>query len=59
MMNTGPKIIVKTLLASLALNLCPVFGMTNTEMQDKMQQLLQQTQQADQPGFCRAGTQRQ
>lgn len=52
MMNTGPKIIVKTLLASLALNLCPVFGMTNTEMQDKMQQLLQQTQQADQPGFA-------
>ena len=52
MMNTGPKIIVKTLLASLALNLCPVFGMTNTEMQDKMQQLLQQAQQADQPGFA-------
>lgn len=52
MMNTGPKIIVKTLLASLALNLCPVFGMTNTEMQDKMQQLLQQAQQADKPGFA-------
>jgi len=51
-MNTAPKIIVKTLLASLALNLCPVLGMTNPEMQQKMQQLLQQSAKADQPGFA-------
>lgn len=64
MMNTGPKIIVKTLLASLALNLSPVFGMSAAlsnglsdglskgEMQAKMQQLLQQNQHADKPGFA-------
>lgn len=51
-MNTAPKIIVKTLLASLALNLFPVLGMTNPEMQQKMQQLLQQSAKADQPGFA-------
>jgi CubicO group peptidase (beta-lactamase class C family) len=51
-MNTAPKIIVKTLLASLALNLCPVLGMTNSDMQQKMQQLLQQSAKADQPGFA-------
>lgn len=51
-MNTAPKIMVKTLLASLALNLCPVLGMTNPEMLQKMQQLLQQSAKADQPGFA-------